>query len=137
MAKLKSLLIVAVAAALGASLSTGCARYTANSAAGDVVDPADAAKTVVLDVQNTHQSPMELRAALNGRSYFVGSVAGNDTASILLDPTLFPTGFLYITAIPADGRGRATVGPLSAGKGDKIQFIIRPALDLSSAIVVR
>jgi len=136
MLKFKSVLIVAVAAVLSTSIGAGCARYS-GSAAGDVIDPADAAKTVVLNVQNTNLSPMELRAVLDGHSYFVGSVGGNDSTSVLLDPTFFPTGFLYITAIPSSGRGRATVGPLGAGKGDIIQFTIRPALDLSSAIVVR
>jgi hypothetical protein len=79
---------------------------------------------------------MELRTILNGRSQFVGSVGGNDSTSILLDPGMFPTGLLYVTAIPTDGRGRAVAGPLSAGKGDKIQFTIEPALDQSHAIVV-
>lgn len=121
-----------------ASLGAGCARYSADSAAGEVaIDQADAAKTVVLQVDNTNTSPMELRAVVNSRSYFVGSVGGSDSTAILLDPTLFPTGFLYITAIPADGRGRAVAGPLSAGKGDKIRFSIRPALETSNAIVVR
>jgi hypothetical protein len=139
MFKRTSILTVATLALVAtlSSATTGCARYTSNSAAGDVIDPADAASSVVLRVQNINISPMELRAVLNGRSYFVGSVGGNDSTSVLLDPTLFPTGFLYVVAIPANGRGRASVGPLSAGKGDKIQFIVRPELDLSSAIVVR
>ena len=54
----------------------------------------------------------------------------------MLDPQMFPTGALYVAAIPTDGRGRALVGPLSAGKGDKIRFTIEPALDQSHAIVV-
>jgi hypothetical protein len=135
--KLKSLAVLSAAAVLGGSFATGCARYTVSSAGGEIADPAEAAKTVVLNVENTNTSPMELRATLNGKSYFVGSVGGNDSANLLLEPTLFPTAVLYITAIPADGRGRATVGPLGASKGDKIKFIIRPALDLSSATVVR
>jgi hypothetical protein len=133
MLKFRTLLILAAAASVGAA----CSRYS-DSAGGDVaVSQTDPAKTVVLQVDNTNISPMELRAVVNGHSYFVGSVGGSDTTSILLDPTLFPTGFLYIQAIPSDGRRRAVVGPLSAGKGDKIKFSIRPALDMSNAIVVR
>lgn len=133
MLKFRALVVVAAAASVGA----GCARYSADSAAGEVIDQADAAKTVVLQVDNTNISPMELRVVLNGRSYFVGSVGGNSASSVMLDPSLFPTGFLYVTAIPADGRGRAVAGPLSASKGDKIKFSIRPALEMSNAIVVR
>jgi hypothetical protein len=119
-----------------ATMGVGCNRYMQGSEAGGVIDPADAAKTVVLHVRNQNPSPMELRTILNGRSQFVGSVGGNDSTSILLDPGMFPTGLLYVTAIPTDGRGRAVAGPLSAGKGDKIQFTIEPALDQSHAIVV-
>jgi hypothetical protein len=120
-----------------ATLAGASNRYMQSSASGGVIDPADAAKTVVLQVSNQSTSPMELRTIQNGRSQFVGSVGGSDSTSILLDPQLFPTGSLYIAAIPSGGRGRALVGPLSAGKGDKIQFNIQPALDQSRAIVVR
>lgn len=120
-----------------ATLGSACNRYMQSSESGGVIDPADAAKTVVLHVNNMSTSPMELRTLQNGRSQFVGSVGGNDSTSILLDPQLFPTGSLYVVAIPSGGRGRAVGGPLAAGKGDKIQFTIEPALDQSRAIVVR
>ena len=134
MLKLRALVILAAAATMG----TACNRYIANGATeSGVIDPADAATTVVLRVKNQNTAPMELRTILNGRSQFVGSVGGNDSTSILLDPAMFPTGVLYVIAIPSDGRGRAVAGPLSAGKGDKINFTIEPALDQSHAIVVR
>ena len=62
MLKLRALLVLAAAASVGA----GCARYS-DSAGGDVaVSQTDAAKTVVLHVDNTNISPMELRAVVNG-----------------------------------------------------------------------
>jgi hypothetical protein len=136
MSKLHSLSSVAAAVAFAVILSTGCARFAESSAAGEVVS-ADAATTVVLQVANESSGPMELRTILDGRSKFVGSVGGNDTTSIVLDPMLFPTGSLYLSAIPASGIGRAIVGPLAATKGDKIKFSIQPALEMSHAIVVR
>jgi len=117
------------------TLAFGCARYM--EAGGDVIDPVAAKQTVVLDVKNLSTQPMELRTILNGESRFVGSVSGNDSTSILLDASMFPTGTLYVTAIPGDGAGRALAGPLSAAKGDRIRFTIQPALGLSNAIVVR
>lgn len=129
----RTLFVVAIAAIVGAS----CARYNAASASGDVFTPADAAKTVVLHVDNLNSSPMELRTIANGRSLFVGSVGGQDSTNLLLDPTIFPTGSLYLAAIPSDGRGVARVGPLAASKGDIIKFTVQPALELSRAIVVR
>jgi hypothetical protein len=132
MLKTRTFVILLAAASLGGA----CNRYMQSSASGGVIDPADAAKTVVLHVKNQSTSPMELRTILNGRNEFVGSVGGSDSTSILLDPQMFPTGSLYVAAIPSGGRGRALVGPLSAGKGDKIQFTIEPALDQSHAIVV-
>jgi hypothetical protein len=133
MSKFRTLFILATAATLG----TGCARLSQGSAAGNVLDPADAASTVVLHVDNMNTQSMELRAIMNGRSVFVGSVGGNDSTSVLLDASWFPTGFLYVAAIPADGRGRAVVGPLAAAKGEKIKFSVQPALDQSRAFVVR
>jgi len=118
-------------------VGAGCNRYYQQGAPGDVVTQQDAAKTVVLHVDNFNNSPMELRTIQNGRSLFIGSVSAQDSTNIVLDPGLFPTGSLYLSAIPSDGRGVARVGPLGASKGDIIKFTIQPALDLSRAIVVR
>jgi hypothetical protein len=133
MRKLCAVLMVAAATAFG----VGCARYSEGSAAGDVISPSDAANTVVLHVDNQNAQSMELRTIVNGRSEFIGSVGGNDSTSLLLDNTLFPVANLYVLAIPADGHGRAVGGPLAAGKGDPINFLLMPALDQSHAIVVR
>jgi hypothetical protein len=124
--------VLAAAATLGA----GCARYS-DSAAGDVIDPAEAAKTVVLHVNNQSSSSMELHAINDGRSLFVGSVGPNDSTDVLLDPILFPTATLFLVGVPADGRGRAVVGPIAASKGDQINFNIQSAYDLSRATVHR
>jgi len=122
---------------LAATLGVGCARY--NQAGGEIemIDPVAAKQTVVLDVKNLNVQPMELRAIVNGQSRFVGSVSGSDSTSLLLDPALFPTGTLYLTAIPGDGAGRAIVGPIGASKGDRIRFTIQQTLSLSHAIVTR
>jgi len=118
-------------------IAVGCARGMEGSAGGDVIDPAEAAKTVVLHVMNQNSEPMELRTVSNGQSRFVGSVGAMDSTSILLDPSLMPAGFLYVVGIPASGRGRAIAGPLSASKGDRIDFHIMPVLDMSHAMVIR
>jgi hypothetical protein len=133
MFRTRTLLILAASVLAGA----GCNRYYGSTAGGEVVTPTEAKKTVVLHVQNLHQSPLELRTVQNGRSLFVGSVGGQDSTNILLDPTLFPTGSLFIVAVAADGNGAARVGPLGASKGDEIRMTVQPALDLTRAIVVR
>jgi hypothetical protein len=128
---------MALTMAAAATFAAGCAHGFESSASGEVIDPAAAAKTVVLQVKNQNPQSMELRTVLDGRSTFVGSVGGNDSTSILLDPNIFPAGFLYVVAIPADGRGRAVAGPLAASKGDKILFTVSPELTLSNAFVRR
>jgi hypothetical protein len=126
-------------ALVAASLTWGsaCARYSEGSAAGTTIDPAEAAQTAVLNVKNENGRGMELRSVLNGQSTFIGSVGPNESTSILLDSQLLPTSLLYVVAIPDDGRGRALVGPLTATKGDKITFTIRPTLSMSNATVRR
>jgi hypothetical protein len=128
---------VVVIAAVVALLASACGPLSQASQPGDVIDPVDASKTAVLHVDNLSPSPLELHAIVNGQSRFIGSVSANDSTSLLLDPTILPTGSLYLAAIPADGRGRAVVGPLAVGKGDKIRFTVEHALDQSHAIVVR
>ena len=127
---LKKIMILAASAVM----ASACARGM-QSAAGTYIDPAEAKQTVVLEVQNDNPNPMELRVVVNDQSYFVGSVGGNEKTALLLDQRWFPAGFLYVLGIPADGRGRALAGPLSATRGDKIRFNISPALDLSRATV--
>jgi hypothetical protein len=126
-----------LAMAAAAMVSVACASLGSGPVSGGVITKADAAKSVVLHVDNLSSSPMELRTLSTGRSTFIGSVSGQDSTNILCDATLFPTGNLYLVGIPSDRRGQARVGPLSAGKGDIIKFTIQPALDLSRAVVVR
>src|SRR5689334_19255126 len=99
-------------ALVAGTMAWGCARYSEGSAAGVTIDPAEAARTAVLNVRNENGRGMELRSIINGQSTFIGSVGPNDRTSILLDANLLPTSILYIAAIPDDGRGRALVGPL-------------------------
>jgi hypothetical protein len=124
-------------ALVAASTTWGCARYGEGTSAGTTIDPAEAAQTAVLNVKNENGRAMELRSILNGQSTFIGSIGPSDNTSILLDANLLPTSGLYIVAIPDDGRGRALVGPLTATKGDKINFTIRPTLSMSNATVRR
>src|SRR4051812_13912731 len=133
MLKVKTFMILAASAVM----ASACARGMQGSEAGVYIDPAEAAKTVTLEVQNDNPNPMELRIVVNDQSYFVGSVGGAEKTSMLLDPRWFPTGFMYVVGIPADARGRALAGPLAAGKGDRIKFSISPTLSMSRATVVR
>ncbi len=121
-----------------AGIGGGCTHYNHESAGGEVFfNPADAAKTVVMHVNNRNPVSMELRTIVNGRSEFVGSVGGVDSTDVVLDSSLFPTGVLYLVAIPSDGGGRAVVGPLSANKGDRVTFSVAKTLSQSRATVVR
>jgi hypothetical protein len=118
------------------ALGTACANGMQGASAGEYIDPAEAAKTVVLHVNNVNQLPMELRVIQNGQSRYIGSVGGGDSTDILLDPQLFPTASLYVTAIPPDGRSRALAGPIAASKGDQINFTVQVTLNMSRAFVV-
>lgn len=118
-----------------AALGVGCASHQ-GSAAGELVSRLDPASTVVLHVANASTRSMELRAIVDGHSRFIGSVGARDSTDIVLDPTMFPTRLLYLAALPADDHGRAVVGPITATKGDRIDFTVEPSLDMSRAVVV-
>jgi hypothetical protein len=126
-------LVVAVALAF----SSACAGYQEDSAGGEVaIDPTEAAKTVALDVRSRYSTGAALFTVESGHRQFLGSVGANDSTVILLDPTLFPTGFLYISVSPSDGR-RTFVGPISASKGDRIILRIPPDVSMARATTVR
>jgi len=119
------------------ALSTACVNAMQGASGGDYIDPAEAAKTVVLHVNNVNPLPMELRVIQNGQSRYIGSVSGGDRTDILLDPQLFPTASLFVTATPPDGRSRALAGPIAASKGDQINFTVQVSLNMSRAVVTR
>jgi hypothetical protein len=119
MVKSRRLLTLAVAVTLGAGV--GCAH--SNSAAGDVSLSPDASNSAVLYAKN-----------LSNES--IGAVSPGETTSIVLDPTLLPSGDLYVLGISPDGRRRAVGGPLAVTKGNEIRFTIQPTLSLSRAYVV-
>ncbi len=119
------------------ALVVGCARYHESSAGGEVISPGDADATVVLHVQNLGLRMVELRAIQDGQSRFIGAVGAQDTASLLLDPLLFPTANLFIGAYAQAGGQRVVVGPLAAGKGDQIDLTVQEGLVGSQANVRR
>jgi len=79
-----------IALTVAITISVACAGLGSGGMGSTVISRADAAKSVVLHVDNLSPSPMELRTISNGRSSFIGSVGGQDTTNILLDATLFP-----------------------------------------------
>src|ERR1051325_2969420 len=85
-------------------LATACVGYREGVSGGEVdIDPADAAKTVVLQVKNQYTTSIALSTIVDGQSRFIGSVAASDSTAILLDPSILPTGFLYISGILPTG----------------------------------
>jgi hypothetical protein len=127
----------ATAVIVATLLGGACAHYHESSAGGEVISARDAAETVVLHVQNLGLNTVELRAIQDGQSRFIASVSAHDTSTILLDPLLFPTANLFIAAYAEAGAQRVVVGPLAAGKGDKIDLTVQEGLIGSQANVHR
>lgn len=119
------------------ALAMACAGYHESSAGGEVISASDAAKTVVLNARNLGTSPVLLQTLEDGRMVVIGSVPAQDSASFLLDPTLFPTARLFIRASAQAGYQRVAVGPLAAGKGDQIDLTLQEGLTGSQANVRR
>lgn len=122
--------------AAAATLSGACSRYSQSAGELGVITPEEAAKTVVLEAVNTSDESIELRVIAQNQSRFVGSVSARDTTAILLDPSLFPSGEIYVAGIAADPSHRVISGPLAATRGDKILFRISPEIRLSRAYVI-
>lgn len=122
---------------LAAAVWAACGRYREAAAGGEVIDASDAAATVVLHVKNLGIDPVALSTVLDGKSIFVGTAPAQDTASLLLEPTLFPTTRLFIRATTRAGGQRVVIGPLDASKGDKIELTVEEGLIGSQARVRR
>jgi hypothetical protein len=119
------------------SLGAACAQNRQSSASGEVISPSDADATVVLHVQNLGTAMVELRSIEDGRTRFIGAIGAQDSTSLLLDPLLFPTANLFIAAYANGGGQRVVVGPLAAGRGDKIELTVEQGLTGSQANVHR
>ena len=76
-------LLIALVAASLTGAAEACARYSEGSAAGTTIDPAEAARTAVLNVRNENGRGMELRSIVNGQSTFIGSVGPKDRKSVV------------------------------------------------------
>jgi hypothetical protein len=127
----------AMALSLAAIVATACGSYREASAGGEVISTSDAAATVVVHAKNLGIDPVALYSVQDGKSVFVGTVPAQDTLSFLLDPTLFPTARLFIRASAQTGGQRVLLGPLDAGKGDKIEIMLEESLIGSQARVRR
>lgn len=118
---------------LAAVIGAACGSYREASAGGEVINTSDAAATIVVHAKNLGIDPVALYSVQDGRSVFVGTVPAQDTLSFLLDPTLFPTARLFIRASAQTGGERVLLGPLGAGKGDKIDVTLEEGLIGSQA----
>jgi hypothetical protein len=127
----------AISLLLAAVLGIGCGSYREASAGGEVISTSDAAATVVVHAKNLGIDPVALYSVQDSRSVFVGTVPAQDTLSFVLDPTLFPTARLFIRASAQTGGERVLLGPLDAGKGDKIDVTLEEGLIGSQARVRR
>jgi hypothetical protein len=122
---------------LAVALAAGCGSYREAAAGGEVISASDASASVVLHVKNLGIDPVALYSVQSGKSTFVGTVPAQDTASLLLDASLFPTARLFIRASAQTGGERVLLGPLAAGKGDKIDVTLEEGLIGSQARVRR
>lgn len=110
------------------AVSTGvaaCATHNAEVAASGGEIEAEIARSVVVHVSNMNSVPVEIQAGVTGGSArFMGVVGPNETADVLLDSQWFPTAMLYLIAVPADGKAKSVAGPLSATRGQQINFTV-------------
>jgi hypothetical protein len=114
-----------VLAAAGA-LFAGCMHPGAEAAAaGDVaIDPAVAANTVVLRVQNNHDSEMKMFWTLDGQEHYLGPVLAHHTRDFALDPSLVGNPSVTFTARRLDNSDALVRGPYQLDRGSIVGFVI-------------
>jgi hypothetical protein len=114
-----------VIAAAGA-LFAGCMHRGAEAAAaGDVaIDPAVAANTVVLRVQNNHVNEMKMFWTYNGQEHYLGPVLAHRTRDFALDPSLVGNPSVTFTARAIDNSDALVRGPYQLDRGAIVGFVI-------------
>ena len=123
------LALVAVVVALATS---ACNASRIGTAASEV---APAYTPVAVELRNENYNDMAVYVIAHGVASRVGTVMGNETTTIEVDPSFFEAQDAQIIARPIGGIGGATTGRLVLRPGDKLEFRIAQNLPASTTIV--
>jgi hypothetical protein len=125
-----------VTGAATAVLLAGCMHHGVETqqAAGDIsVDSLSATRTAILRVQNSYTTKVRVYTVVGGRSNEVASVMPNGVETVVMDPSLFPNASLSFEMRPIDGAASKKLGPYSVNKGETVELVITPDLDMAHA----
>jgi len=107
-------------------LFAGCMHPSAVAqASGDVaIDPAVAANTTVLRVQNNHETTMKMFWTLNGVEHYLGPVLGHHSRDFALPQSLVGNPSVTFTAREIDNSNALVRGPYALERGGVVGFVI-------------
>jgi hypothetical protein len=124
---------ISAAALVALMSSAGCtsSMERTGSAAGEVAAN-DAVSVMVI---NNNYSDVNVYAVRGGERIRLGTVTGNNSATLTMDRSIYGVNDVSLIAIPIGGFGAARSGRLSLSAGDSVEFRIMPVLDQSSVSV--
>ena len=123
---------LALAAIVVALATSACNSSRIGSAAGDI---APAFTPVAVELRNENYNDMAVYVIAHGVASRVGTVMGNETSTIKVDPSFFEAQDAQIIARPIGGIGGATTGRLVLRPGDNLEFRIAQNLPASTIII--
>lgn len=114
-----------------------CTQQTSRtgSAGGDIDIGATASRTVLVRVENSYPTRVQVFSVIGIKRTELANLATDGVQTIALDPSLFPGTSFSLEIVPATGPSKR-LGPFLLSKGQTAKLIITPDLD-SARVVVR
>lgn len=115
-----------------ATATSACNSSRIGSEDGEV---APAYAPVAVELRNENYNDMAVYVIAHGVASRLGTVMGNDTSTIEVDPSFFEAQDAQILVRPIGGIGGATTGRLVLRPGDTLEFRIAQNLPASTIII--
>jgi hypothetical protein len=105
------------------------------SAGGDIDISATATRTVLVRVQNSYPTRIQVFSVIGIKRTELANLATDGVQTVALDPSLFPGTSFSLEIVPATGPSKQ-LGPFLLSKGQTANLIVTPDLD-SARVEIR
>jgi hypothetical protein len=120
-----------VLAVLGTAVAFAGCMHNAQAAGDVAIDPAVAANTTVLRVDNHYDAEVRVFSVMNGKENYLGTVAARRVREFALDPNLIGQPNVTFTSRQLDNSDAVSRGPFAMARGAVVDFVV-PARDLGA-----
>ena len=105
-----------------------CTQQRSQTAAGEIDITATRTRTVLVRVQNSYPTRVQVFSIIGARRTELTNLATDAVHTVALDPSLFPGTSFSLEIVPAIGPSKR-LGPFLLSRGQTANLIVTPDLD--------